>query len=125
MFNEVRWAQYRERIHLASVHQLAQNETSFDRFADADIIRNQQAWRRHAKRHQQGDKLIGPRLKGELGSRPERACATAKRQAHRVRQQCRLSLNGRGRISGKIETGRLDRQKFESRVEDNCIAAAP
>lgn len=71
-----------------------------------------------------GDKLISPRLKGELGGRPERACATTERQAHCIRQQCRFGLNGRGRIDRQIETGRLDRQQFEGRIKDNSVVAA-
>jgi hypothetical protein len=79
LLDKVRRTKHRESIHLTPIHQLAQDEAGFDRFANADIIRDQQAWRCHAKRHQQGDKLIGSRFKGELGGRPEGARATAER----------------------------------------------
>jgi hypothetical protein len=70
-----------------------------------------------------GNKLVGPWFKGELGGRPERACATAKRQAHRISQQCRFRLNRRRRIAGRSKragsTGRvrtLDRgRRYRSR----------
>ena len=43
---------------------------------------------------------------------------------HEVRSEG-LYTRPTSRIGGKIETGRLDRKKFERRIKDNGVAAAP
>ena len=93
----MRRAKHGERIDLAPIHQLAQDQAGLDRLADADVVGDEQPRHRQAKRHQQGDELVGPRLEGELRRRAERACAAAQRQTHRVRQQRGLRLDGRER----------------------------
>lgn len=63
LLDEMRRTQDRKPICFAAIDQLAQNEASLDRLADADIIRDQQTHGGKPERHQQWNQLIGPRLK--------------------------------------------------------------
>ena len=83
----MRRAEDGEGINLAPVHKFTQNEASFDRFSDADIISDQKARDLQAKRHQQWNELIGSGLKGQLCGRSERTCAAPQRQAQGICQE--------------------------------------
>ena len=121
LFDEMRRAEHRERIHLAPIHQLAQDQAGLDRLADADIVRDEQRGYRQAKGHQQGYELVGPGFEGELRGGPERAGAAAQRQAHCIREQRGLRLNGRGGVGRQIKSGRLNREDFKLRVKDDRL----
>lgn len=66
LLDEVRWAPRRETIDFAAVHQFAKDQARLDRLPDPDIIGDQEAGHLQAKRHQQGDELIGSGLESQL-----------------------------------------------------------
>ena len=58
---QVRRAQHAEAPDVAAVVQLAGNEQRLDGFAHPDVVRDQQAHRVQAERHQQRDELVQAR----------------------------------------------------------------
>ena len=68
----MRRAEDRETIRLAAIDQLAQDETTFDRLADTDIVGDEQSDDGKPQRHQQRHELIGPRLEAQARGGPER-----------------------------------------------------
>lgn len=61
----MRRTQHREAVGLATVDQLAENESGFDGFADADIVRDQQPHYGQSESHQKRNELVGSRLKAK------------------------------------------------------------
>src|ERR1700685_107109 len=87
LFDQMRWAKNRETIRLASIDQLAQDETTFDGFADPDIVRDEQSADGKPQRHQQRNELISARLKAQARGGPKRPCAAPERQPQCIRQK--------------------------------------
>ena len=124
LLDEVRWAKHRETIDFPAVHQFAKDQTRLDRLPDPDIIGDQETGHLQAKRHQQGDELIGSGLESQLRGRTERAGPPSKCEPHRIREERCLRLDSRQGIGGQVETGCGNRLGFKRRVKDDRVALA-
>jgi hypothetical protein len=118
---EMRWAEDGNATDLASVKQFAGDEASFNRFADAHIVRDEQPNRLHLERHEERHKLIRTGLHRDVSERPEGSSASTELEAKRISQQQRGSLRpGLLRVRRR-EGCRAWRDRFEWKVDEGRI----
>src|SRR5262245_971460 len=96
----MRRAQDRKAVRLAAVDQLAQDEAGFDRFADTDIVGDQESYDIEPERHQERHQLVSTGLETESSRGTKRPCTTPKRQPQRLGEKPGAVL-GRGLVAGR------------------------
>ncbi len=87
LFGQIGGTQHRHALNFATVEEFPCNQRRFHRFANPDIIRNQQTHGIEPKCHQQRNKLIGTWLHGNACEGTEGTRTGAKTQPHRIAQQ--------------------------------------
>ncbi len=107
------WAQDGAAIYFATIQQLAHDQTGFDRFANTNVIGDEQAHDGKAKGHQQRHELIGARLDGDVTEGAERASAITQLQVDRITKQRGSLVTAMARGIGQWERGRLGWREFE------------
>src|SRR6266566_4884881 len=83
----MRGAQHEQAPDDAVIQHFARNHASFDRFAYANIVRDQQTDGFELEREYQGQKLVRARPEGEPPCASERSGATAQKQAGGIQEK--------------------------------------
>jgi hypothetical protein len=86
LVDEMWRAQNGHSFNVAAIQQFSRDEPCLDRFANANVVRNQQTNWLELQRHQQWHQLVGARLYGDLPEGSERTGTAPKRQQKRVSQ---------------------------------------
>jgi hypothetical protein len=75
LFTEIRGAEDGESAGVTPVEEFPGDESAFDGFADAHVVRDEEACRGKAERHEERDKLIrpGPGISPHLGPLAQRS----------------------------------------------------
>ncbi len=123
LFGQRRRAEHRHTAYLATVEQLAGDETGFDRLADSYVVGDQQAHRVELQGHQQGHELVGPGLDGDAPEAAKRPGGGAGREARRIAQQAACGEVAQVCAAGQPERGRLDR--FQRRQDTGNLLVEP
>jgi hypothetical protein len=71
LLHEVRRAKHGEAVDLAAVPQFTCDEPGLDGLSDTDVIGDEEPNGGLPEGHQERDQLVGPRLDGDVGKRPE------------------------------------------------------
>jgi hypothetical protein len=121
LFNQVRRTEHSEGVNLTAIHQLAQNEPSFNRLSNSNIISNEKAWHRETQRHEERDELIYAWLERKLGGGAEWAGTATERETQGICEQRGLGLHRDSRVGWEIETSGFNRIKFQSRIKEGGI----
>src|SRR5581483_4477244 len=79
--------QYREAFHLTPIDQFANDQTSFNRLADANIISNQESNWVELQGQKERHKLIGSWFNAKSGEGPEGTCTRPESQSQCITQQ--------------------------------------
>ena len=87
LLGQVRRAEDGEPLDFAAIEQFAGDEHRLDRFADANVVGDEQPDRVELQGHHQRDELVGAGLDGDAGEAAERAGGGAGGQAGRFAQQ--------------------------------------
>ena len=82
-----RRAENHRSVHLASVHELPEDETRFHGLADAHIVRDQEAHGIQAQRHHQRHELVGSGINANPAEAAERTGARPDGEANGIPQQ--------------------------------------
>ena len=121
----MRWAQHGEPIDLAAIDQLAHDQPSLDRLADADVVRNQQPHDGKPQRHQQWHQLVGTRLEAEACCRSERPGATPQRQPQRLGEEAGAFLGCGLRGARQLEARRSHRLALQCGMNELHVRLGP
>ena len=113
LFGEMGRTQDAEPGDFAAIEHFARDQTGFDGFADAHVVRDEQPDRVQLQRHEERHELIRARLHGETAEGPKRAGTGAEAEAHRITQQTArnkvaeivLSRRGEGCRSDGLQHG--------------------
>ena len=121
LVHQVRRAQDRAASDFAAIQQLADDESGLDGFADAHVIRDEQADHRQPQCHEQRHELIGAGLDGDVAERAEWPGPVAEFQMDGIPQQSgRLVAAVAGRI-GQREDCRFRRCKLQFRQDQSDV----
>src|SRR5690606_7898132 len=104
--------------------QFGGDESRFDRFADTDVVCDEQPDGLLAQRHQQRHELVGARVDGQLGERAERPGARAETDAQRGPQQAGRALVAQVVRSGRREARHLDLLQRGKHADEVVLRAA-
>ena len=124
LFHQVWGAEHGKGIHLAAIHEFAQDEAGLDGLADADIIGDEQAQAGLSQGHEQRYQLVGARLEGDLGGGAEGTSAAAQGETQGIGQQQGAAAGGPPGILRQAEGGRFDGQRFQLGQQVNGIFLA-
>src|SRR5262245_30153370 len=80
----MRRAEDRDPADLTAIEQLARDDAGFDRLADADVVRDQQADGVELERHHERDELVRPRFDSDAAEAAERPRCGARRETRRI-----------------------------------------
>jgi len=113
LLDEVGRAQHDAAFDLAAVEHLAEDEGGFDGLADSDVVGDEQAHGVELERHEQRDKLVGPRFDGDLAEAPEGTRAPARGEQQRIAQEERRVVAAGSLRIGQREAGLPHGLRFE------------
>ncbi|ENY80425.1 hypothetical protein EBMC1_14775 [Sphingopyxis sp. MC1] len=110
-----------ETIDLPAVEHLSHDHAGFDRFTNANVIRDQQALHLELQCHEKRHKLIGARLDAQLGSTSERTGTAAHGKAQRICEQSGTVLVIDGISARRRECRCSYRRSLERRNQRNDV----
>ena len=124
LFDEMRRAEHRKRIHFTPIHQLAQDQARLDRLADADVIRDEQAGHRAGEgpsaRVRAGRCEARRRVARLTGRDPRRGVGSG--ASHR--RAARPSPERSPRRRQADRSGQAQPENFKRRIEDDRVVLA-
>jgi hypothetical protein len=115
LFRQVRRAEDGQSIDFASIKHFLCDERSFNRFSDADIVRDQKPNWVKLQSHEKRDELVGPRLDSDAPKRPKWTRAGSEPKPNRVAQHAAALIVAKAGRIGQGKPGFFDR--FKSSID--------